>query len=81
MSSSDRAAVIHRFNDPDDVCDVLVVSARSFSQGVNLQRCCSKLVIIDVAENVNVTIQMIGRIHRLGQGKIQEVVIVTVDHR
>jgi SNF2 family DNA or RNA helicase len=81
MTSSERTTVINRFNDPNDTCDLLVVSARSFGQGVNLQRCCAKLVIIDLAENINSILQMIGRLHRLGQSKIQEIFILTLDHR
>ena len=81
MTSSERATVINCFNDPGDTCDVLVISARSFDQGVNLQRCCTKLVIIDLADNVNSILQMIGRLHRLEQSKIQAVFIVSLDHR
>lgn len=45
---------------------ILVVNLRSSAVGLNLQNACHKILILDMAENINVIIQAIGRVHRLG---------------
>src|SRR5947207_2848231 len=72
MSASEKAKTTDRFADINDPCPVLVCTFRSTAFGVNLQRGCAKLVMMGMPENINTLLQTIGRIHRLGQPKIQE---------
>jgi Helicase conserved C-terminal domain len=78
MDAGERAATIDRFNDPNSDIDVLTTSFGTSSFGLNLQYSCNNLIIMAVAQNVNLILQIIGRIHRLGQTKIQRVWIVTL---
>ena len=78
MDAGERATAIDRFNDPNSDVDVLTTSFASSSFGLNLQSCCGNLIIMAVAQNVNLVLQIIGRIHRLGQTRIQRVWIVTL---
>ena len=77
MSQSERTETIDKFNNADANVHALVTSLKVSSFGLNLQSCCSKLIIMAVAPNVNTVIQIIGRLHRLGQSSIQKVWIVT----
>ena len=78
MDAGERAAAIEKFNDPKSDVDVLVTSFATSSFGLNLQTCCSNLIIMAVAQNVNIILQVIGRIHRLGQSRVQNVWIITM---
>jgi SNF2 family DNA or RNA helicase len=78
MDASKRAAVINRFNDPNSNVRALVTRLKNSSFGLNLQYCCSDLIIMAVAENVNLILQIIGRIHRLRQVRIQCVWVITL---
>jgi superfamily II DNA/RNA helicase len=80
MSAAEKAKTTDRFDDIDDPCPILVCTFRSTAFGVNLQRGCSKLVMTGMPENINTLLQTIGRIHRLGQQRIQEVWILGTDH-
>jgi SNF2 family DNA or RNA helicase len=63
IDASKRAAVINRFNDLNSNIRALVTGLKNSSFGLNLQYCCSDLIIIAVAENVNLILQIIRRIH------------------
>jgi hypothetical protein len=78
MEPLERLDTIKKFNDPDSGVDVLVTSLLSSSFGLNLQYCCNHLVILAAAENANVILQVIGRLRRLGQTKMQKVWVVTL---
>lgn len=78
MDSGERAIVIDQFNNPNYPVDVLVTSLKASTFGLNLQNCCSDLIIMAVAENVNVIIQVLGRLHRLGQTRVQRIWIIVM---
>lgn len=78
MDASERAEVIERFNDPKSDVQVLVTSLKVSTFGLNLQGCCSDLIVVGVADNVNAMMQVIGRIHRLGQTREQRVWVLTL---
>lgn len=63
---------------PNIDVNVLTASFGNSSFGLNLQSCCSNLIIMTVAQNVNLVLQIIGRIRRLGQKHIQQIWIVTM---
>lgn len=78
MDAGERAHAIELFNDPGSTVQALVTSLKVSTFGLNLQGCCSDLVVLGVADNVNAMLQVIGRIHRLGQKKQQRVWLVTL---
>ena len=57
---------------------MLVCTYSTAGEGVNLHKCCSNMLLIDVANNVNLVLQAIGRLHRLGAKSIQEVMVVVM---
>jgi hypothetical protein len=77
MDAGERASAIDRFNDPKSDLDALLTSTKASTFGLNLQHNCSDLIIMCVAENVNTVVQIIGRIHRIKQVRIQRVWIIT----
>jgi len=80
MSAAEKARVTDRFDDVSDPCPVLVCTFRGTAFGINLQRGCSKLLMMGFPENINTLLQTIGRIHRLGQHKVQEIWVLGTDH-
>jgi superfamily II DNA/RNA helicase len=80
MSAAEKAKTTDKFDDINDACPIMVCTFRSTAFGVNLQRGCSKLVMMGMPENINTLLQTIGRIHRLGQQRVQEVWILGTDH-
>jgi hypothetical protein len=63
MDADERVAVINRFNDLNSNVRALVTGLKNSSFGLNLQYCCSDLIIMAVAENINLILQIIRRIH------------------
>ena len=49
----------------------LLLNSRSASQGINLQTACHKIVALDMPENISTFLQIIGRVHRIGQERVQ----------
>jgi hypothetical protein len=80
MSAAKKARVTDRFDDESDPCPILIYIFRGTAFGINLQRGCNKLLIMGFPENINTLLQIIGRIHRLGQQKIQEIWVVGTNH-
>jgi superfamily II DNA/RNA helicase len=80
MSAAEKARVTDRFDDISDPCPVLVCTFRGTAFGINLQRGCSKLLMMGFPENINTLLQTIGRIHRLGQNRVQEIWVLGTDH-
>src|SRR5436853_5161062 len=80
MSAAEKTKTTDRFDDVNDPCPVLMCTFRSTAFGVKLQRGCAKLVMMGMPENINTLLQTIGRIHRLGQPRVQEVWVLDVDH-
>jgi Helicase conserved C-terminal domain len=62
-----RHANISEFNDPESNVEVLVTSTMLSSAGLNLQRSCHHMLIVEPAPTISLTMQIIGRVHRLGQ--------------
>ena len=80
MDASERKTLIDEFNDSESFMHVLICSLKSSNSGLNLHHCCADVIILCMAENISSLMQALGRIHRLGQKKIQRVRIITLDH-
>jgi SNF2 family DNA or RNA helicase len=70
MDAGERVAVIDRFNNLNSNVRALVTGLKNSFFGLNLQYCYSDLIIMAVAENVNLILQIIRRIYRLRQVRI-----------
>ena len=69
----ERTRKITRFNDSSSTVEVLVTTYATCALGVNLHKSCADLVMLQPAVNANTALQTIGRIHRLGQSRKQNV--------
>ncbi|KIW86925.1 uncharacterized protein Z519_12390 [Cladophialophora bantiana CBS 173.52] len=76
--AAERSSILAKWNDPTDPVLFLLLNSRSSALGLNIQGACHKLVIFDMPDNINTVVQMIGRIHRLGQEHVQYVWTVCV---
>lgn len=56
------------------------MNIKSSNSGLNLHHHCSDIIIVCVADNVNQNLQVVGRVHRIGQERVQRIWIVTLDH-
>ena len=65
MSMAERTRAIKNFNDPNHPSRVMIYSMRATAYGVNLQK-CSRVLIFSYPDNVNIIIQVISRVHRIG---------------
>ena len=75
-SSIDDAAnakIIGDFNSDKAELEILITTYRIGGQAVDLQHCCSTIVLFEPAVNTNTEIQAIGRVRRKGQKKPQSV--------
>lgn len=63
-SDADRDVATARFTDPDDDVTVFLATDAA-SEGLNLGRCCSTLVNVDLPYNASVLEQRSNRIHRV----------------
>jgi hypothetical protein len=63
IDAGERAVVINRFNNLNSNVRALVTGLKNSFFGLNLQYYCSDLIIIAVAENVNLILQIIRRIY------------------
>jgi SNF2 family DNA or RNA helicase len=73
---NDRLVVMAQFNDLKDENLILVTTFRTCSLGINLQESCCNMVILEPAKNINTLLQAIGRIHRVGQTREQNIVVL-----
>lgn len=73
------AEILEKWNNPKDEHEVIVLSTKTASLGLNLHQACHRLIIYSLPENINTLIQVIGRVHRIGQKFIQYVYILTQD--
>lgn len=77
-SASERRRVVELFNDPTSGVEILVANGRVASYGINLHHASHDLVIVDPPQNVSSILQMIGRVHRLGQKHVPEIIILSM---
>ena len=77
MSTQERSAIAAEFNNPDSNVEILLVTYATCSLGLNLHYQCNNVVCLELAINVNTTLQGGGRIHRLGQKKPQRIWILS----
>lgn len=73
---SEVSELVRRWNDPDDTDEVLILSLRTSSLGLDLHMACHRLVVYSMPEDINAFIQICGRIHRIGQGKAQFIMLL-----
>lgn len=64
LFDSEHVDLVSRFNDPDDILLVLVIMHSVSSQGVNLDKCCSWVIVVTNAPNALLEWQSWGRIIR-----------------
>jgi SNF2 family DNA or RNA helicase len=74
-----RTKLTDRFCDRKDSAAVMVCNFRSASLGLNLQKACFRVAMMVMPENVNSVLQVIGRVHRIGQEFEQEIYILGCD--
>jgi len=77
-SQNDRSDTLKRFKTKGSPYDVLLVSMRLGSYGLNFHDDCCKLIIVEQPFNLNTLIQAIGRVFRVGQQRAQEILILVI---
>lgn len=80
MATQERSLVAAQFNDPEYSMDALVVTYAMCSLGLNLHHTCNHVALMEPAVNANTVLQAIGRVHRLGQQRRQQVWILSSPH-
>lgn len=80
MTDAERKEEVDTFNNPSNGKRFLVASVRTGALGLNLHHAADKIVVMDFPENIGFVIQIVGRLHRLGQQHEQRCWIVTVQH-
>jgi hypothetical protein len=70
--------ILRKWNNPDDKVMFLLLNSRSASLGLNLQGACHKIVVLDMPENVSTFLQIVGRVHRIGQEFVQYIWVCCV---
>lgn len=75
-----RAEAIADFNTPgrNNNFDFLLTTMNAAGTSVELQGNCNKMVIFELPGNFSAVLNAIGRIHRFGQRRPQDVVILTL---
>jgi hypothetical protein len=79
-SRMQRSMTQEQFNNPATIGHVLVTSLKCGATSMNLQKNCSSIVFLEVPDSANITAQAIGRVHRIGQTKHQDIYIVSKNH-
>lgn len=79
VHQSTRTQTIERCDDPTSNIDLVVASLKVSAVGVNIQRGCSSMLIVEHRGCAPDLLQAIGRLHRLGQPRPQEIIILTLD--
>jgi superfamily II DNA/RNA helicase len=80
MTNQERTAVAAKFNNRDEKVDALVVTYATCSQGLNLHLACCDVIMLEPALGANTTLQVVGRVHRLGQDEPQNIWIISGDN-
>lgn len=65
LSDGDRIQLVNRFNDPEDSLTILIIMHAVSAQGVNLDRCCNRVVVVTNAANAPLEWQSWGRVIRV----------------
>lgn len=65
LSDQERISLVARFNDPDDSLLVLIIMHSVSSQGVNLDMCCNRVIVITNASNAPLEWQSWGHVIRV----------------
>ncbi|KAI9882008.1 MAG: hypothetical protein M1823_006268 [Watsoniomyces obsoletus] len=78
MSDGERKAEVDEFNKFDNNKMFLIASVRTGALGLNLQKAADKIVVIDYPDSIGITIQIVGRVHRLGQMFEQRCWVITL---
>lgn len=73
-----RPRVMEDFNDPAKHVDFLLSTVELVGSGVDLSRDCHNMVFFELPESVPMLMSAIGRIHRVGQDKPQQISILTL---
>jgi len=71
--------LLTKWNDPTDDHEVFLLSSKTAALGLNLHKACHRLVVYSIPENINTLIQIIGRVHRIGQLREQYIWLLTQD--
>jgi hypothetical protein len=71
--------MIRDFNNPKHPSRVLLTSMKLASQGLNLQTCCSHVIVAEHLSSINMLIQAVSRVSRHGQRREQNVYLVAMD--
>ncbi|QSZ32510.1 hypothetical protein DSL72_002088 [Monilinia vaccinii-corymbosi] len=78
-TTENRRRAIELFNDPKHDVDVILIGFRIGSYVLNFHGACSKMLICEYPSSIDVLLQVFGRLHRLGQKKIQEIIILFLE--
>ena len=70
LSDTKRIDLVSRFNDPEDSLVVLVIMHSVSSQGVNLDKSCSRVIVVTNAPNAPLEWQSWGRIIRVFTSRV-----------
>ncbi len=65
LTDSERVPLVKRFNDPKDELTILIIMHSVSAQGVNLDRCCSRVIVVTNAINAPTKWQGWGRVLRV----------------
>ena len=65
LSDPERVELVRRFNDPENGLLILIIMHSVSSQGVNLDRCCSRVLVVTNAVNAPLEYQSWGRLIRV----------------
>ncbi|KAI9674034.1 MAG: hypothetical protein M1829_003877 [Trizodia sp. TS-e1964] len=72
QTNEERSHALNRFNLPESDIKVLVTTYTNCAVGLNIQQ-CSHMIILEAGRSVDSELQMFGRIHRVGQQKVQNI--------
>ncbi|TGO18443.1 hypothetical protein BTUL_0010g01140 [Botrytis tulipae] len=78
--AEDRRKAIEAFNDPKHDVDVMLIGFRIGGYGLNFHHACSKMIIAEYPTSIDILLHVFGRLHRLGQKKVQEIIILFLEN-
>lgn len=73
-----RSTVLTNFNDPAKRVDFLVTTIGIAGFGIDLSLDCHNMIILELPDSLPMIMSAIGRIHRVGQAKPQQVSVLTL---